>query len=340
MSSSSPSLSLFAIALALPALARGAQDQDLPFSPGSEKAVRTIRDACPDAVVREVRAPVDFGADSEDGSPLFWVLKLQRHGAQQELKVTPDGIVIVLPRTIDERDLPKSVADAMNKEAAGASVLSREQQETRATLRYVALTTPKVHYVVHVAKDSETARLDVSADGTVLHRYSLGRETEPKAAGDAGAREDAKVPPAAARAVAAVRAIVPSMVLAGVEEVGYLDGTGEIEVLNYEVEFWLDGTHREWNASPDGIVIEVPSQITLASLPATVRATLAQQAGWEVKKIVREETRAGLKFVALERPKRVYVAEIERDGKPVKLRFHADGGRFEPVDPRGSLGKK
>lgn len=332
------------LALLLPNTAAGreAQGKDEAFPAGSEKAVQAVRELYPDAAVRAVSAPRGFGADAEDGSALFWVVGFRSKDADHQLNVTPEGVVILLPRTVEAAELPAPVAAALSQETAGAKLLRLEKQEMRATLRYAALAQPAVCYVATLAQSGESKRLEIAPDGRVLHSTSLGNGGE---SGEEAppvqdpAAKQAEVPAEAAKAVAAVRAILPRMFFRGVEEVGYLDGIGQMEVLNYEVEFFLDGVAKEWNATPDGIVIQVPTPVEADSLPAPVRATLAQNAGWEIRKLVQEETRAGLKFVPLETPKVVYLAEFERAGKPVKVRFQPDGTRIEEIDPRALLGK-
>jgi len=335
------SIALSSLVLALAGASSGQDSPKSPFPAGSEKAVAAVHQLDPGAVVSEVALPQDFGAGTEDGSPLFWVVKLRRNGIDQQLKITPEGTIILLPQTVDEKDLPRAVAEAIQR---GGKILRCEKQEARATLRYVALAKPMIHYVVQLAKDGERKRLDVDADGRVRSSHALGSDTEateetPPSAKDA-ATTDAEIPGDAAKAVAAVKAIVPKMVFKGVEEVGYLDGTGDMEVLNYEVEFFLDGAEREWNASPDGIVIQVPADVGPETLPAAVRQTLARETGWETKKIVKEETRAGLKFVPLEKAKVVYLAEMNKEGQTTKVRFHQDGSRVDEIDPKALLGRK
>jgi hypothetical protein len=336
-------MALPSLVLALAGASFGQDSSKSSFPAGSEKAVEAVRQLGPGAVVSEVSLPKDFGAGTEDGSPLFWVVNLRRDGIDQQLKITPEGTIILLPQTVDEKDLPRAIADAIAREVGGGKVLRCEKQEARATLRYVALVKPMVHYVVQLAKDGERKRLDVAADGRVRSSHDLGsakEATEETPSAKDAATTDAEIPADAAKAVAAVKAILPKMVFKGVEEVGYLDGTGDLEVLNYEVEFFLDGEPREWNATPDGIVIQVPTEIDAETLPAAVRQTLARETGWETRKIVKEETRAGLKFVPLEKAKVVYLAEMNKDGQPTKVRFHLDGSRIDEIDPKALLGRK
>ncbi len=341
--SSIPLLSLLALVLSCSAPGRETQDKDRAFPAGAERAVRAVRDVYPDAIVSEVSPPQGFGAGTEDGSALFWVVSFRSQQTDQQLKVTPGGVIILLPRSVDDKDLPTAVADAVKRESSGAKVIRRERQEARATLRYAALAKPQVCYVAHLSKAGASKRIEVAADGKVLQSMNLESDVETEESTEPAvnpAVKEAEVPPAAARVVEAVRAILPKMVFRGVEEVGYLDGTGEMEVLNYEVEFFLDGVAREWNATPDGIVIQVPTPVGAETLPVPVQATLTKEADWKIQKLVRQETRAGLKFVQLEKPKVVYLVDLEKDGKPAKVRFRSDGTKIDEIDPMALLGKQ
>ncbi len=316
------------------------------FPAGSEKAVRAVRAALPGAVVTEVARSDDFGTGAGKGVPLSWNVKLRDHERDSTLMVTPEGAIVLLPRPIEDKDLPAAVRAAVSQECSGAKIRRLERQETGATLRYAALERTEIGYFAQLSKDSERRRLEFGADGKVLRSVDLGSSTEageqgeeaPPPAQPVDFREPA-VEPDAARAVAAVRAVLPRMVFRGVEEVGFLDGMNEMSVLNYEVEFYLDGVAGEWNATPEGIVIRVPSPIGLETAPAAVRKALAVDAAWKVEKLVREETRAGLRFVALPQPKIGYLVEFEKDGKPQSLRFKPDGTKIVDVDPRALLGK-
>jgi hypothetical protein len=306
---------------------------------GKEKAAQAVRDLYRDATIGDVKEP---GAESGMGG-LFWVVKFRRAGkdSDQQLSVTPDGVIIHLPQQVTVAELPKSVADALAKEAG--KVVRTEKQEMRATLVYAALPAPEVHYVAVLAKDAQSRRLDLSASGEVLQRHELDTEAgeEPeKAPTAAEMAKDGDYPAEAAKAVAAVKRILPHVTIKGVEEVGYLDGTGDMQVLNYEVEFFQDGVQKEWSASPDGIVIHVPMPVEAAALPPAVAKAIAGEAGWTAKRLVKEETRAALKFTALSQPRVIYVAQVEQDGKQGTLKFRPDGSRIEEVDPRALLGGK
>ena len=346
---SSHRLLIAPLALCISSACQTPHDSGQSFPAGSEKAVSVACRAVPGAKVAEVTKPVEFGAEAADGSPLFWVVKLtsQENSAARErsLSVTPEGVIILLPQEVSESELPQAIAVAATKAAAGGKILHRERQETRATLKYAALDKPEVQYVVEVASAAGVRRLEMTADGKTIDSRQLGAENSEEqdktpASANATPTMDGEYPAEAAAAVLAVKTILPHVTIKGVEEVGFIDGTGQMSVLNYEVEFFEDGVEKEWNASPDGIVITVPHAIESAALPAAIRAAVAKEAGAKIRKAVKQETRAGLKFVALPEAKVIYEVEFEQNGKSVKRKWNPDGSKVEEVDVALLMGGK
>src|SRR5262249_18544338 len=160
--------------------------------------------------------------------------------------------------------------------------------------------------------------------------------SQQKAAKDAPKTDDKKkptYPEEAARAVKAVEKEFPDAEITGVEIVGYSDGTGTMEVLNYEVEYTLKGVEHELNVTPDGVIIYLAVPVEVKDLPRAIADALAKEVpDGTVKSASRVETRAGLKFVALDKPKVLYVATLdEKDKSLVKLR--EDGSGVKDVNP-------
>lgn len=348
-SASSRLLIVALLALCLPLACHTTQEGANSFPVGSTKAVSAARQALPGAVVTDVSVPKEFGAEAVGGTPLFWVVKLapkdKANAPERSLSVTPDGVVILMPQEVGERDMPKPIAAAVAEAAASGKILRRERQETRATLKYAALDVPEVLYVVDVATGAHVRRLEMTGDGKTIGSRDLGAEkldenSKAPAPTQTAPAQDGEYPAAASLAVHAVKQILPHVTIKGVEEVGFLDGTGQMSVLNYEVEFFEDGIEKEWNATPDGIVISVPRPIEAAALPAAVRDAVAKNADSKIRKAVRQETRAGLKFVPLAQALVVYEVEFEKDGKTVKGKWNPDGSKVEEVDVAALLGNK
>jgi uncharacterized membrane protein YkoI len=128
------------------------------------------------------------------------------------------------------------------------------------------------------------------------------------------------LPPAAADAV---KAAFPQARIVEVEQ------EKEDGVTVYEVELRQDGKEVEITVSPDGVIVEVETQIPEAELPKAVAQTIAKVAGGaKVEEIEREETRAVVrdgKVVKLDEPRITYEAEFRKDGRETEVEIAADG---------------
>jgi hypothetical protein len=324
-----------------------AADDPKPFPKGSEKAVKAVQQALPKATVDAVEQPKGFGADPKGEAPLFWTVRFHVNDDKQELAVTPDGVIIRFPQAVEVKDLPDKVKDGLTKAAGDAKVLKVERQETRAAIRYAALDKPEAVYHADVVKGDKTTRVQVAADGTVL---SSAAKEEKKPAKEAdkpcqggAANDDAKaddkkkpdIPEAAAKAVKAVKDEFPDAEITGVETVGYSDGTGPLEVLNWEVEYTLKGAEHELNVTPDGVIIQLALPVQAKDLPKAVADALAKEVpDGKVQNVTKVETRAGLKFVALPKAKVLFAATLDDKVKTV-VRLRDDGTVVKDENPFG-----
>jgi hypothetical protein len=305
---------------------------------GSEKAVKAVQDAIPDAVIDEAARPTGFGNGGDKATPLFWNVRFHIKDDKKELAVTPDGLIIQMPAPLDPKDLPKALKDGIAKATLKAAVKTAEKHEIRAALRYAALDKPEVQYAVVVAKDDKKFHVEVGADGGVLKVDPIKEEKTPSDKKDskpAGCDDKPKfkAPEEAAKAVKAVTDEFPDAEVTGVETVGYQDGTGTLDVLAYEVEYTRKGGEHEINVSPDGVIIQVARPVEVKDLPRAVTNALAKEIpGGKVESAVKTETRAGLKFLALDKPKVIYVFSMD-DKSTIKLR--PDGSIVEDVNPFG-----
>jgi hypothetical protein len=339
---------LWVVALAIPIGAAAADDKK-PFPEGSEKAVKAVQEALPNGMIDAVEQPKGFGADPEGKAPLFWNVRLHVGDDKKDLTVTPDGVIVVLPTTVEIKDLPEAVKDGLAKAAPDAKVLAVEKQEIRAAIRYAALDKPEATFTADVVKDDKKVRVRVAADGKILKKEPLDEEKKPaKGEGEAAAaKEDEKpakaddkkkpkFPEEAAKAVKAVQDAFPDAEITGVENVGYLDGTGTMDILNYEVEFELKTVEHELNVTPEGVIIHLTLPVETKDLPKAVTEALAKEVpDGKVQNASKEETRAGLKFVALEKPRVIYVATVESKGVKSSIKLRPDGTAIKEVDPFG-----
>ena len=97
----------------------------------------------------------------------------------------------------------------------------------------------------------------------------------------------------------------------------------------FEAELPQDGKEIEVLVSPDGVIVEVETEVAMKDLPKAAADAIAKAAaGAKVEEIEREETRAVVrdgKLVKLAQPKITYEAEFLKDGKQVEVEVAADG---------------
>lgn len=290
---------------------------------GSEKAVAAVRTAFPKAEIDAAEEPKGFGGSGGKGTPMFWIVRLHTGEEKQELSVLPEGVIIRLPVAVDVKDLPKAVAEAVAKAAPNEKVQRAEKNEMRATMKYVALDKPQVQqYAIDVTSDGKTTRYTVSPDGKNVKAGDI--KAEKKAEKPA---KEFEVPAKAAKAVAALKALYPDLAVLQITHEVFDDGTGEIEILTYEVEFVTQGIEREMVASPEGIIPHLWAPVETKDLPKAVTDAIEKAApGAKIEKARAFEIRASLRFGALETPKVYYTARIETDGKPRTIKVKPDGG--------------
>jgi hypothetical protein len=289
---------------------------------GSEKAVAAVRAAIPNAQIDEAAEPKGFGGSGGKGTPLFWTVRFHVGEKKRELSVTPEGVIIRLPLPVAVKDLPKLVAAAVVKAAPGAAIKSAEKNEMRATLKYAALDKPRVRqYGIDVSKESKTTRFIVSPDGKSARATAIRAE---KKADKPGKEFD--IPAKAAKAVGAIKALYPDAVVKQITHEVFDDGSGDIGILTYEIEFVSKGIEREMVASPEGVIPHLWAAVEAKDLPKTVTDALAKAApGAKIEKARAFEIRASLRFGALEKPKVYYSVQVEKDGKARTLKFKPGG---------------
>jgi hypothetical protein len=304
-----------------PAHAEKGKSKDFPKK--AEKAVAAVRAAFPKAEIDEAVEPKGFGGSGGKGTPLFWTVRFHTGQAKRELAVTPEGVIIRLPVPVEVKDLPKAVAAAVAKAEPGATVKSAERNEVRATLKYVALDKPQVRqYAIDVSKDGKPSRFLVSPNGKSVRATTI--RAEKKAARP---EKELAIPAKAAKAVAAIKALYPDAVVKQITHEVFDDGSGELGILTYEVEFVSKGIEREMVASPAGVIPHLWVPVGAKDLPKAVTETVDKAAaGAKVEKARAFELRASLRFGALEKAKVYYAVQVEKDGKTRALRFKPDGG--------------
>jgi hypothetical protein len=322
---------------------RGAAEDKRPaFPEGSEKAVAAVKKAFADAAIDEVAEPKGFGGSGGKGTPMFWSVRFHVGDKKHELSVLPDGTIMRLPTPAEVKDLPRPVADAVAKAAPGATVRGAEKQEMRATLKYVALDKPQVmQYAIDVAKDGKRSRVTTDGEGgnakvTELKEPPAG----PKDKGDKPAEKekekDIDIPEKAAKAVKAIKAVHPDAVVKEITTEVFDDGTGDIEILTYEVEFLSGGAKHEMVASPEGVIPHLWTAVEAKALPKPVAAALDKAVpGAKVEKARALEIRASLRFGPLAKPKVYYTVNVEKGDEKKAIKVKPDGTLIkDPTFPK------
>jgi hypothetical protein len=305
-----------------------AADAKQPATPkGSEKAVAAVRAAFPKGEIDEVAEPKGFGGSGGKGMPMFWSVKFHVGDKKHELSVLPDGTIMRLPTPVGVKDLPKPVADAVAKAAPDATIKSAERNEMRVTLKYVALEKPQVRqYVIDVVKDKKRSRVTMTGDAKDVRVTELKDEKKEPAKGDTPAGKEIDIPEKAARSVKAIKGLYPDAVVKQITTEVFDDGTGEIEILTYEVEFVSKGAMHEMVASPEGVIPHLWAAVEPKNLPKAVTDALDKAVpGATVEAARAFEFRASLRFGAIEKPKVYYAVTVEKDGKASTVRVKPDG---------------
>jgi hypothetical protein len=144
----------------------------------------------------------------------------------------------------------------------------------RATLKYVPLNKPRVQrYAIDVSKDGKTTRFVVSPDGKSASATAIPAEKKA-----AKPEKEFDVPVKATRAVAALKALYPDLAVLKITHEVFDDGTGDLEILTYEVEFVTGGIEREMVASPEGVIPHLWAPVATKNLPKAVTDALGKAA--------------------------------------------------------------
>jgi len=124
-------------------------------------AAQAINRAFPGATIDEVEI------EYEGGVKLYEV-ELEQGGAELEVTVSPDGIIVEVETEVEAEGLPRAVADAIARATAGATIVELEKEEVHAVFKLVKLETPEVTYGAEFVKDGTRREIEVAADGTVI----------------------------------------------------------------------------------------------------------------------------------------------------------------------------
>jgi hypothetical protein len=295
---------------------------DQSFPVGSEKAVAAIRAAFPKSEIDEVAEPKGFGGSGGKGTPMLWNVRFHVGETKRDLAVTPEGVIVRVPETIAVADLPKEVADAVAKSAPGAKLVSATRNEVRATMKYVAFDKTVVQqYAVDVVKDGSARRHVVSPDGKSDKESDVPAEKKA-----VKPEKEFEIPAKGERAVAAIKKLHPDAVVAQITYEMFDDGTGDMEILTYEIEYVTNGVEHENVVSPEGVIPHIWITIDPKDLPKPVTEAVEKSApGARIEKAKAFEIRASLRLGPAEKPKTFYSVQLQEDGKDRTIDIKPDG---------------
>jgi hypothetical protein len=306
----------------------GDKDKAKDWPKGSEKAVAALQKEFPKAEIDDVAEPKGFGGSGGKGTPLFWSIRFHVGDKKQELSVTPEGTIIRVPVAVEVKDLPKEVADAVAKAEPKATIRAAEKNEVRAVMKYVALDKAQVQqYVIDVSKDGKRSRVTMNGQAENVKVTEL-KEEKPKDKDDkpADKEKEIDIPQKAAKSVRAIKALYPDAVVKQITTEVFDDGSGEIEILTYEVEFISKGVKREMVASPEGVIPHLWAAVAAKDLPKAVTDALDKAVpGGKVEDARAFEIRAGLRFGDRDKPKYYYTVHVEQDGQAKSIKLKPDG---------------
>jgi uncharacterized membrane protein YkoI len=131
--------------------------------------------------------------------------------------------------------------------------------------------------------------------------------------------KDNESPRLSAALKAVVKAMFPTASVEGVER-----GVKGIKVVEIELK---DGEKDcSIDLAEDGTVISVETQVEMKGLPKAVARAIKEEAGdEEITVVEREEIRAVVKLVVLEKPETVYETKFVKDGEEYELKVAASG---------------
>lgn len=110
--------------------------------------------------------------EKESGIALY---DIEFKAGKGEIEVAEDGTVMDVATIIAMKDVPKAVAEAIQKAAEGAIIKQLERSEVRAELKIegekgtiVKLASPKYVYEAEIVKGGQTGEIQVDPDGKIV----------------------------------------------------------------------------------------------------------------------------------------------------------------------------
>ena len=327
----------FAFWIPLLALAGSGQRR---WPAGSEKAVDAFHALFPSAELEGISAPGPGDpAAAIRNARLYWILHFQDKGRPKDALIAPDGLLVRTQETVPLAALSDPLVQAINKEAVIGTLVKIQAQTTYATLKYVAAEVPRSFYGADVEKEGRTLKVNVRPDGSadapmegIDSGLLEGGPPYQESPALRARQDEVTIPEAAARAVRAVKDVLPGAVVQDIRQTIYDDRSGHIEIAAYEIDVDVDGKSKTVPVTPEGVVVYLTLPVKPDDVPSRVLAAIAAKVpGGTIKRVVRQDVLAVPKFIALEQSRFAYVAEIKTSflRRSQFLPFSAEGRLLE-----------
>jgi len=157
------------------------------------------------------------------------------------------------------------------------------------------------------------------------------------AARGAAAEKEKAFPKGSEKAVAGVRTAFPKAEIDEVAEPrGFGGSAGKGTPLFWTVRFHSDDKKHELSVVPDGTIIRLPVPVMAKDLPGSVADAVTKAVpGATVRSAVKNEVRATLKYVALDKAQvRQYAIDVVKDKKRSRVTMSASGGNVKVTEPK------
>jgi hypothetical protein len=142
-------------------------DKEIEIPEKAAKSVKAIKELYPDAIVKEITTEV-YQDPSGTVDVLTYEIEFITKGNKREMVASPDGVIPHLWKSIEEKDLPKEVAEAVAKEVPEGKIESAARFEIRAGLQFAPLDKPRIVYRLELEKDGKGTKLNLLANGNVV----------------------------------------------------------------------------------------------------------------------------------------------------------------------------
>jgi len=268
----------------------------------------TAAEALPPAVADAIQkafptaAVSDLDRETENGVA-YYEVNLTLNGHRTEVEVDPYGGIGEIERRVEIKALPRPLAEAIAHATEGGGEARVERHERWGVARgdrFVKLDAPRVFYEITLYRDEGK----LTAKWTPSDYITLPEQV-----------------------ASALKAAFPGAVAVDVEQ------EDEDGFRLYEVSLLQAGREMEVEISPDGVIVEIETETSIAALPQAVLAAIQAAAGeGRVTSVERTEIRAVVQdgaLALLAQPRVVYEAELVRGDEGAEIEVAADGTVLE-----------